>query len=187
MSIAFFWAFWAKSRKAVCCTPGTSADGGTYLEIEEIAFMTALCGSVPIPSSGSAACRMLIASLTFDIAPALAPGDPEGVEIGLEPIGGWPESEGGIMGRTCVVVRSLPAVLAPTSASETIHRESPLVAGGKREPALLLVTLRQQLRVLLDQLLLGLFALLGACAQNIFMRRVRQHDEVGGVDSPCLL
>ena len=75
------------------------------MEIEEIAFITALCGSVPMPSSGSAACKMLIASLTFDMAPALAPGDPEGVEIGLDPIGGVPESEGGIIGKWVTFVR----------------------------------------------------------------------------------
>ena len=38
-----------------------------------------------------------MASLTFDMAPACDPGEPEGDEIGDEPIGGCPESEGGIM------------------------------------------------------------------------------------------
>ena len=39
-----------------------------------------------------------MASLTFDMAPACDPGEPEGTEIGDEPIGGCPESEGGIIG-----------------------------------------------------------------------------------------
>ena len=37
-----------------------------------------------------------MASLTFDIAPAWLPGEPEGCEIGDDPIVGWPESEGGM-------------------------------------------------------------------------------------------
>jgi hypothetical protein len=57
---------------------------------------TALCGSEPAGNSGSAPCRMLMASLTFAIAPACDPGEPEGTEIGDDPIGGCPESEGGI-------------------------------------------------------------------------------------------
>ena len=38
-----------------------------------------------------------MASLTFDMAPACDPGEPEGTDIGEEPNGGCPESEGGIM------------------------------------------------------------------------------------------
>jgi hypothetical protein len=38
---------------------------------------------------------MFIASLTFAIAPAAAPGDAVGTDTGEEPIGGVPESEGG--------------------------------------------------------------------------------------------
>ena len=40
---------------------------------------------------------MLMASLTFDMAPACDPGDPDGVDMGDDPIGGCPDSEGGIM------------------------------------------------------------------------------------------
>ena len=61
-------------------------------------FRIALCGSDPGGNSGNAACRILIASLTFDIAPACDPGAPDGDEIGDDPMGGCPESEGGIMG-----------------------------------------------------------------------------------------
>ena len=39
-----------------------------------------------------------MASLTFDIAPACDPGEPEGCEIGDDPMEGCPESEGGIIG-----------------------------------------------------------------------------------------
>ena len=42
---------------------------------------------------------MLIASLTLDIAPAVEPGDAVGALIGDDPIGGVPESEGGICGK----------------------------------------------------------------------------------------
>ena len=40
---------------------------------------------------------MLMASLTFDMAPACDPGEPDGTDMGDDPIGGCPESEGGIM------------------------------------------------------------------------------------------
>ena len=38
-----------------------------------------------------------MASLTFDMAPACDPGDPDGTDMGDDPIGGCPDSEGGIM------------------------------------------------------------------------------------------
>lgn len=94
-SIAFFPAFCCKSLRAVCCTPGTAALGGMNLDIPWIALSTDLCGSEPIGNSGRAAWRIFRASLTFDIAPAWAPGEAVGTAIGEEPIGGWPESEGG--------------------------------------------------------------------------------------------
>ena len=68
------------------------------MEIDWIADMIFLCGSEPIGNSGKAACRILMASLTLDKAPADDPGDAEGVDIGADPIGGCPESEGGIIG-----------------------------------------------------------------------------------------
>ena len=49
-----FCAFCCRSERAVFCTPGTSEEGGTYLEIEEIALRTALCGSDPGGNSGKA-------------------------------------------------------------------------------------------------------------------------------------
>ena len=45
-----------------------------------------------------------MASLTLDNAPALDPGEAEGVDMGEDPIGGLPESEGGIIGIVRVTV-----------------------------------------------------------------------------------
>ena len=57
-----------------------------------------------------------MASLTFDMAPACDPGDPDGTEIGDDPIGGCPDSEGGIMFGKGESLASRKPELLPTTA-----------------------------------------------------------------------
>ena len=57
-----------------------------------------------------------MASLTFDMAPACDPGDPDGTEIGDDPIGGCPDSEGGIMFGKGESLASRTTELLPTTA-----------------------------------------------------------------------
>jgi hypothetical protein len=96
-SIALREAFCIRLRNAVCCTPAGCPEGGANLEIPEMADMMALWMSEPTGRFGSALLSMFNASPTEDNASALAPGEPPGTEIGDDPIGGVPVSEGGII------------------------------------------------------------------------------------------
>jgi len=95
--MADFPACDCRSLSAVCCTPGTSDEGGITLDMDWMLASILLCGSEPGGNSGNAPCNMLMASLTFAMAPACEPGEPDGTEIGEDPMGGCPESEGGII------------------------------------------------------------------------------------------
>ena len=73
-----------------------------------------------------------MASLTFDMAPACDPGDPDGTEIGDDPIGGCPDSEGGIMFGKGESLASRKPELLPTTALvlTTSHFGTPVTGTG---------------------------------------------------------
>src|SRR6516165_4109615 len=114
-----------RSRKNVCCTPGTAADGVTYLEMPWMALSTALCGSEPMLRLTAAFCSCSTASRTCASACASEPGEPVGAPTGEAPIGTRPVNAGGRLGGGMIThaaevqkVSLLPApaaVLASTS------------------------------------------------------------------------
>ena len=82
-----------------------------------------------------------MASRTFDMAPAWDPGEPEGTEIGEAPIGGCPESEGGIMFGKGESLASRTTELLPATALvlTTSHFGTSMLAGTGLYPTARLV------------------------------------------------